>query len=582
MSQPSARPSAVIVLAAGQGTRMKSTTPKIMHAIGGRSLVGHALAAAWSLAPEHLVAVVRHERARVAEHLETVAAQLGIDALAIADQDDVPGTGRAVELGLAALPADLEGTVVVTYGDVPLLTPETLARLVADHEADGNAVTVLTATLEDATGYGRIVRDAEGLVERIMEHKDALAHAESTGDDSFVAIREVNSGIYAFDAALLRRTLPEISTDNVQGEKYLTDVLGMARAEGGRVASVGTDDVWEVEGANDRRQLSDLGRQLNDRVLRGWMKEGVTVVDPSSTWVDVTVSLASDVTLKPGTQLHGATSVATGAVVGPDSTLTDTQVGEGAVVKRTDATEAVIGAGATVGPFTYLRPGTVLGEDGKIGAFYETKNVTVGRGAKLSHLGYAGDAEIGEYTNIGCGNITANYDGVAKHRTVIGAHVRTGSNTVFTAPVSVGDGAYTGAGAVVRDDVPAGAGTRARRSPAVRSSTSPSSSGRPRRGSASARGARAGTVRARSDGAAAARPARRRARGRRPAWPRPVPPSPCPVPTRRSSRRARWPAWCAPTASRRRSRRPRCRRRRRGSRGPRPRGGRPRPSARRR
>ena len=457
MSQPSPRPSAVIVLAAGQGTRMKSTTPKIMHAIGGRSLVGHALAAAWSLAPEHLVAVVRHERARVAEHIETVAAQLGIDALAIADQDDVPGTGRAVELGLAALPADLEGTVVVTYGDVPLLTPETLARLVADHEADGNAVTVLTATLEDATGYGRIVRDAEGLVERIMEHKDALAHAESTGDDSFVAIREVNSGIYAFDAALLRRTLPEISTDNVQGEKYLTDVLGMARAEGGRVASVGTDDVWEVEGANDRRQLSDLGRQLNDRVLRGWMKEGVTVVDPSSTWVDVTVSLASDVTLKPGTQLHGATSVATGAVVGPDSTLTDTQVGEGAVVKRTDATEAVIGAGATVGPFTYLRPGTVLGEDGKIGAFYETKNVTVGRGAKLSHLGYAGDAEIGEYTNIGCGNITANYDGVNKHRTVIGAHVRTGSNTVFTAPVTVGDGAYTGAGAVVREDVPAGA-----------------------------------------------------------------------------------------------------------------------------
>ena len=175
MSQPSARPSAVIVLAAGQGTRMKSTTPKIMHAIGGRSLVGHALAAASSLAPEHLVAVVRHERARVAEHIETVAAQLGIDALAIADQDDVPGTGRAVELGLAALPADLEGTVVVTYGDVPLLTPETLARLVADHEADGNAVTVLTATLEDATGYGRIVRDAEGLVERIMEHKDALA-----------------------------------------------------------------------------------------------------------------------------------------------------------------------------------------------------------------------------------------------------------------------------------------------------------------------------------------------------------------------------------------------------------------------
>ena len=453
MSETTApRPSAVIVLAAGQGTRMKSATPKVMHTIGGRSLVGHALHAAASLDPEHLVAVVRHEREKVAAHIEEQ-----LPGIAIADQDEIPGTGRAVELGLEAVPAETEGTVVVTYGDVPLLTPETLANLVSTHEADGNAVTVLTATLEDPTGYGRIVRDAAGLVERIMEHKDAVAHAESTGDSSFVEIAEVNSGIYAFDAALLRRTLPTLSTDNVQGEKYLTDVLGLARAEGGRVASVGTDDVWEVEGANDRRQLSDLGRQLNDRVLRHWMKEGVTVIDPSSTWVDFTVQLSNDVVLKPGTQLHGTTTVGTDAVIGPDTTLTDTEVGAGATVKRTDATGAVIGANATVGPFTYLRPGTVLGEDGKIGAFYETKNVTVGRGAKLSHLGYAGDAEIGEYTNIGCGNITANYDGVNKHRTTIGAYVRTGSNTVFTAPVTVGDGAYTGAGAVVREDVPAGA-----------------------------------------------------------------------------------------------------------------------------
>ena len=453
MSETTApRPSAVIVLAAGQGTRMKSATPKVMHRIGGRSLVGHALHAAASLKPEHLVAVVRHERDRVAAHIEEQ-----LPGTAIADQDEVPGTGRAVELGLEAVPADTEGTVVVTYGDVPLLTPETLADLVATHEQDGNAVTVLTASLEDPTGYGRIVRDAEGLVERIMEHKDALAYAESTGDSSYVEIAEVNSGIYAFDAALLRRTLPTLSTDNVQGEKYLTDVLGLARAEGGRVASMGTEDVWEVEGANDRRQLSDLGRQLNDRVLRHWMKEGVTVIDPSSTWVDVTVQLSNDVTLKPGTQLHGTTTVGTDAVIGPDTTLTDTEVGEGATVKRTDATGAVIGANATVGPFTYLRPGTVLGEDGKIGAFYETKNVKVGRGSKLSHLGYAGDAEIGEHTNIGCGNITANYDGVNKHRTTIGSHVRTGSNTVFTAPVTVGDGAYTGAGAVVREDVPAGA-----------------------------------------------------------------------------------------------------------------------------
>ena len=257
------RPSAVIVLAAGQGTRMKSTTPKVMHSIGGRSLVGHALHAAASLEPEHLVAVVRHERDRVAAHLTEV-----MPRIAIADQDEVPGPGRAVEQGLEAVSADVTGTVVVTYGDVPLLTAQTLQDLVRTHEADGNAVTVLTADLQDATGYGRIVRDADGLVERIMEHKDALAHAAETGDRRYVEITEVNSGIYAFDAALLRRALPALSTDNVQGEKYLTDVLAMARAEGGRVASVGTDDVWEVEGANDRRQLSELGRQLNERVLR--------------------------------------------------------------------------------------------------------------------------------------------------------------------------------------------------------------------------------------------------------------------------------------------------------------------------
>ena len=447
MTVEATTPSAVVVLAAGAGTRMKSTKQKTLHEIGGRTLLGHALHAAAGINPDHLVAVVGHQREQVSPVVEKISNELDREIVQ-AVQDEQRGTGHAVSCGISPI-SDFEGTIIVTNGDVPLLTSETIEGLRNTHTAQGNAVTVLSMHLADPTGYGRIMRETDGSVSAIVEHKDATEEQR--------AIREINSGIYAFDAALLRRTLPEISTDNVQGEKYLTDVLGMARAEGGRVASVGTDDVWEVEGANDRRQLSDLGRQLNDRVLRGWMKEGVTVVDPSSTWVDVTVSLASDVTLKPGTQLHGTTSVATGAVVGPDSTLTDTQVGEGAVVKRTDATEAVIGAGATVGPFTYLRPGTVLGEDGKIGAFYETKNVTVGRGAKLSHLGYAGDAEIGEYTNIGCGNITANYDGVAKHRTVIGAHVRTGSNTVFTAPVSVGDGAYTGAGAVVRDDVPAGA-----------------------------------------------------------------------------------------------------------------------------
>ncbi|MHA7239342.1 bifunctional UDP-N-acetylglucosamine diphosphorylase/glucosamine-1-phosphate N-acetyltransferase GlmU [Arthrobacter sp. TMS1-12-1] len=441
-------PAAVIVLAAGAGTRMKSRTPKILHPIGGISMIGHALRAARALQPRELAVVVRHERDRVAEHVA------GVDAAAVLiDQDELPGTGRAVQValdGLDALSGDpVTGTVVVTYGDVPLLTPDTLQELVAVHDGEGNAVSVLTAVLEDPTGYGRIQRHEDGTVVAIVEHKDASPEQR--------AIREVNSGIYAFDAAVLRRALTQVDASNAQGEMYLTDVLAIARADGGRVAAVVQEDRWQVEGANDRVQLAALGAELNRRTVEQWMLAGVTVVDPATTWIDATVVLEEDVTLLPGTQLHGGTVVARDAVVGPDTTLTDVVIGEGAHVVRTHGSGARIGSGASVGPFAYLRPGTVLGEEGKIGAFYETKNVTIGRGSKLSHLGYAGDAEIGEYTNIGCGNITANYDGVDKHRTVIGSHVRTSSNTVFVAPVSVGDGAYTGAGAIVRKDVPAGA-----------------------------------------------------------------------------------------------------------------------------
>ncbi|MGO4249799.1 bifunctional UDP-N-acetylglucosamine diphosphorylase/glucosamine-1-phosphate N-acetyltransferase GlmU [Paenarthrobacter sp. RAF54_2] len=446
MSPETTGPAAVIVLAAGAGTRMKSRTPKILHEIGGLSMVGHALLAARSIKPLKLALVVRHERDRVAEHVSALDPEA-----VIVDQDEIPGTGRAVEVALKALDAEAEltGTVVVTYGDVPLLTGELLGELVATHEAQSNAVTVLTAVLDDASGYGRILRAEDGTVTGIREHKDA-SEAEHT-------ILEVNSGIYAFDAAVLRNALTRVTTDNAQGEMYLTDVLGLARDAGGRVAAVVTQDRWQVEGANDRIQLSALGAELNRRIIESWMRAGVTVVDPSTTWIDSTVKLDEDVRLLPNTQLHGSTTVARDAVVGPDTTLTDVNVGEGAKVTRTHGSGSTIGAKASVGPFTYLRPGTVLGETGKIGAFYETKNVTIGRGSKLSHLGYAGDAEIGEDTNIGCGNITANYDGEKKHRTVIGSGVRTGSNTVFVAPVTVGDGAYSGAGAVVRKDVPPGA-----------------------------------------------------------------------------------------------------------------------------
>ncbi|WP_231391831.1 bifunctional UDP-N-acetylglucosamine diphosphorylase/glucosamine-1-phosphate N-acetyltransferase GlmU [Arthrobacter sp. 35W] len=425
---------------------MKSRTPKILHEIGGTSMVGHALAAARGLDPERLAVVVRHERDLVAAHLATLDG-----SAVIVDQDEVPGTGRAVQAALDALDAEapVAGTVVVTYGDVPLLTTELLKELVASHEEQGNAVTVLTAVLEDAAGYGRILREADGTVAGIREHKDA--------SDAERQIREINSGIYAFDAEVLRSSLGQVTVNNAQGEMYLTDVLSIARTGGGRVAAVVTTDRWQVEGANDRVQLAALGAEHNRRTVERWMRAGVSVIDPATTWIDSTVVLDEDVTILPGTQLHGSTTVARDAVVGPDSTLTDVQIGEGAHVTRTHGSGTIIGEGASVGPFTYLRAGTVLGADGKIGAFYETKNVTIGRGSKLSHLGYAGDAEIGEDTNIGCGNITANYDGVNKHRTKIGSGVRTGSNTVFVAPVEVGDGAYSGAGAVIRKDVPAGA-----------------------------------------------------------------------------------------------------------------------------
>lgn len=365
MSPETTGPAAVIVLAAGAGTRMKSRTPKILHEIGGRSMVGHALLAARAINPLKLALVVRHERDRVAEHVT------GLDPEAlIVDQDDVPGTGRAVEVALNALDADAElsGTVVVTYGDVPLLTGQLLGELVATHEAEGNAVTVLTAVLADATGYYRILRAEDGTVTGIREHKDA-SETERT-------IREVNSGIYAFDAAVLRTALAKVTTDNAQGEMYLTDVLRLARDAGSRVAAVVTEDRWQVEGANDRIQLSALGAEHNRRIIESWMRAGVTVVDPATTWIDSTVTLDEDVRLLPNTQLHGSTTVARDAVVGPDTTLTDVSVGEGAKVIRTHGSGSTIGAKASVGPFTYLRPGTVLGETGKIGAFYETKNVT--------------------------------------------------------------------------------------------------------------------------------------------------------------------------------------------------------------
>lgn len=435
---------AVVVLAAGQGTRMKSQTPKVLHRLAGVPLIGHVLATARALDPAHVVAVVRHERDVVA------AAIAELDAHAIiADQDEIPGTGRAVEAALAALPADFDGDVLVVSGDVPLLDADTLAGLLAEHRARTAAATVLSARLDDATGYGRIVRGPDGGLDRIVEQKDA--------SDDERAITEINSGTYVFSFAPLQQKLALVSTDNAAQEKYLTDVIGLLRGDGHAVAALPAGQSWLVAGVNDRVQLADAALRLNAMIVRGWQLAGVTISDPASVWIDRTVTLQEDSEILPGTQLKGATTVASGAVVGPDTTLVDTEVGQGARVSRTDATLAVIGAGASVGPFAYLRPGTVIGDKGKVGTFVETKNTTLGAGAKVPHLSYIGDTTVGEGTNIGAGTITANYDGVNKHRTQVGAHARTGSHNVFVAPVTIGDGAYTGAGTVVRKDVPPGA-----------------------------------------------------------------------------------------------------------------------------
>jgi bifunctional UDP-N-acetylglucosamine pyrophosphorylase/glucosamine-1-phosphate N-acetyltransferase len=423
---------------------MKSATPKVLHAIGGRTLLGHAIAAARGVDPEHLVIVVRHGRDLVAAHI----AVLDPDA-AIVDQDEVKGTGRATECALESLPAQLAGTVLVTSGDVPLLSTRTLRGLLEAHAASGSAATVITATLADPSGYGRILRGADGSVEGIVEQKDAT--------DEQGEIEEINSGLYAFDLAVLRTALTQVGTDNAQGEKYLTDVLGIVRAQGLRVSAHLVQDVWETEGVNDRVQLSRLGAELNRRIVERWMRAGVSVVDPTTTWIDVDVTLGRDVTIHQQTQIHGASTIGDDVVLGPDTTLTDVSIGRGATVVRTHGSLSVIGEGATVGPFSYLRPGTQLGAKGKIGTFVETKNAQIGAGSKVPHLTYVGDATIGEHSNIGASSVFVNYDGVSKMHTTIGSHCRTGSDNMFVAPVSVGDGAYTGAGTVVRKDVPPGA-----------------------------------------------------------------------------------------------------------------------------
>lgn len=438
---------AVIVLAAGAGTRMKSKLQKTLHPIGGRSLLAHAIHAAAAIDPKNIVTVIGHRREQVEPAVAAVADNLDVP-LTVAVQEEQNGTGHAVQCGMAKL-GDFSGTVLVTNGDVPLLQPETLRGLIDAHTTVPTAVTVLSVTMADPTGYGRIVRTADGEVTSIVEQKDA--------DEQTSAITEVNSGVFAFDAQVLRTALAELTTDNAQGELYLTDVLAIARAAGHPVRAFLAQDARELAGVNDRVQLAEAGRELNRRLVEQAMRAGATIIDPQTTWIDVEVVVGQDVVIHPNTQLLGNTTIGNNAVIGPDSTLTNMTIGEGASVVRTHGQDSVIGQDATVGPYTYIRPGTVLGENGKLGGFVEAKNAVIGRGSKVPHLTYIGDATVGEESNIGASSVFVNYDGVAKHHTTIGSHVRTGSDTMFIAPVTVGDGAYSGAGTVIREDVPPGA-----------------------------------------------------------------------------------------------------------------------------
>ncbi|NBQ93016.1 MAG: bifunctional UDP-N-acetylglucosamine diphosphorylase/glucosamine-1-phosphate N-acetyltransferase GlmU [Micrococcales bacterium] len=434
---------AVVVLAAGEGIRMRSATPKVMHEIAGLPMLAHALATASSINAQYVIPVIRHEKEKLEQYIHTFYPKVHI-----AHQDEITGTGRALECGLNVLPEGFNGAVVVTSADVPLLDVQTIEAMLEVHLESGAGATLLTAVFEDPTGYGRIVRNSDGDFVSIVEHRDA--------SEEQLGIHEVNAGVYVFDFDLVKSALGNIGTNNKAGEKYLTDALAEILKMGKPVKALAVRDNWLVAGVNNRIQLQQVSAELNRRICDGWMLAGVTIMDPSSTYIDVTVELGVDVTLLPGTLLKGITKIGSGSVIGPEVTIHDSTVGQNCTIKKSDINGSVIEAEATVGPFSYLRPGTHLGAGGKIGTFVETKNAKIGAGSKIPHLSYVGDATIGEQSNIGAGTIFANYDGVNKHHTTIGSHVRTGSHNVFVAPIEIADGAYTAAGTVVRKDVAAG------------------------------------------------------------------------------------------------------------------------------
>jgi len=420
---------------------MRSSLPKMLHPVCGRAMVAWPIGAAREAGAGRVAAIVSPGAdisAGLPEGVETVV------------QPQSDGTGGAVR---AALPLIEEAeTVLVLSGDVPLISAETISALLETHAASGAAATMLTIELEDPGSYGRVVRDVEGGVERVVEAKTA---GDATPEQ--LAIREVNAGTYAFQAAPLAEALAGLSNDNAQGEYYLPDALPALRDAGHSVAAHLADDLAVTMGVNNRVDLAAVEAEGRRRILEAHMLAGVTVADPGSTWIDAGVTIAADARIEPGTSLRGATEVGAGSTVGPLTTLIDSRLGENVAVPHSYLVECDVGDGASVGPFAYLRPGAELGPGAKAGTFVEVKNSRIGEGAKVPHLAYVGDAEVGAGSNLGAGTITANYDGFRKNRTQIGRNVRIGVDTMLIAPVEVGDGAYTGAGAVIKSDVPEGA-----------------------------------------------------------------------------------------------------------------------------
>jgi bifunctional UDP-N-acetylglucosamine pyrophosphorylase/glucosamine-1-phosphate N-acetyltransferase len=433
--------STVVILAAGEGTRMRSALPKLLHPICGRPMVLWPLLAAREAGAERVVVVDNAERTlngHLPEGTET------------AIQERPLGTGDAV--AAAAGMIDPDAPVLVINGDMPLITGDAIAGIVAAHERAQAAATIASMELDDPSGYGRVIRDADGAVERVAETKTA---GDATPEE--LAIREVNAGLYVFDGAALLTALEQLKSDNAQGELYLPDVLPALLAQGATVQVAPLPDPQLALGVNDRVELARVTRLAQDRIHREHQRAGVTIVDPASTLIDATVTIGRDTTIEPSTFLRGSTRIGERCSVGPLSTLVDSVLGDGVTVRHSYLDNATAADGASIGPFSYLRPQSLLQEDSKAGAFVEIKNSTVGAGSKVPHLSYVGDTEIGERSNIGAGTITANYDGFEKHRTTIGSRVRVGVDTSFVAPVSVGDDAYTAAGSVITKDVPPGA-----------------------------------------------------------------------------------------------------------------------------